>query len=285
MALFKFGGKSREPAAPPSVETLRRRARQRLVGAAILVAAAVLGFPLVFDAAPRPVAVDVPIVVPDKSKLPPLQPLAPTGAISSEPGSSSVASAGTAVGSPSPSLAAPAASPGSAPTALATPAPASPAPAPAQGTATPPARTVASPSGSSAAPLNSASAPAPARAQASSTSAAPAAAKPAPAPAPAAKASAPSRPLATGTPSPELAALPAIGRYVVQVGAFADPAKVREVRQKVERAGLKTYTQDVVTEEGKRTRVRVGPLASKAEAERVAAKLKALGLPGAVLFL
>jgi DedD protein len=72
---------------------------------------------------------------------------------------------------------------------------------------------------------------------------------------------------------------------VVQVGAFADPAKVREVRQKVERAGLKTYTQDVVTEEGKRTRVRVGPLATKAEAERVAARLKTLGLTGAVLFL
>ncbi|MES2529635.1 MAG: SPOR domain-containing protein, partial [Pseudomonadota bacterium] len=48
------------------------------------------------------------------------------------------------------------------------------------------------------------------------------------------------------------------GRFVVQVGAFADADKAREVRQKLERAGLKTYTNVAKTAEGERTRVRVG---------------------------
>ena len=74
-------------------------------------------------------------------------------------------------------------------------------------------------------------------------------------------------------------------RFVVQVGAFADAAKVREVRQKVEGAGLKTYTQVVETKEGSRTRVRVGPFGDKAEANRVADKIRKLDLPVAILAL
>ena len=75
------------------------------------------------------------------------------------------------------------------------------------------------------------------------------------------------------------------GRYVVQVGAFSDADKARETRLKVERAGLKTYTQVVDTKDGKRTRVRVGPFANKAEADRAADKIKSLDLPAAILTL
>jgi DedD protein len=73
------------------------------------------------------------------------------------------------------------------------------------------------------------------------------------------------------------------GRMVVQVGAFADAAKVEETRRKLEKAGLKTYTQVAVTKDGKRTRVRVGPFASKAEAEKAASKIRSLDLPVAIL--
>ncbi len=73
------------------------------------------------------------------------------------------------------------------------------------------------------------------------------------------------------------------GRFVVQVGAFSDAAKVREVRQKLEKAGLKTYTQAVDTKEGKRTRVRVGPFASQAEADKAASHIKSLALAATVL--
>jgi DedD protein len=57
------------------------------------------------------------------------------------------------------------------------------------------------------------------------------------------------------------------------------------VRQKVERAGLKTYTHVIDTPAGKRIRVRVGPMGQREEAERVLAKLKTLGLSGSILSL
>ena len=79
------------------------------------------------------------------------------------------------------------------------------------------------------------------------------------------------------------AASPAGARFVVQVGAFSDAAKLREVRQKLEKAGLKTYTQVVDTKDGKRTRVRVGPFASQDEADRAASHIKSLALSAAVL--
>jgi DedD protein len=72
---------------------------------------------------------------------------------------------------------------------------------------------------------------------------------------------------------------------VVQVGAFLDDAKVREARSKVEKLGMKTYTQPVDTPTGKRIRVRVGPYATKAEADRIAAKIKGDGLQAVVLAL
>ncbi len=72
-------------------------------------------------------------------------------------------------------------------------------------------------------------------------------------------------------------------RFVVQVGAYAEEAKVREVRAKLEKAGLKTYVQVIDTKDGKRTRVRVGPFPSKAEAEKVAEKAKSLQLQAVIL--
>jgi DedD protein len=75
------------------------------------------------------------------------------------------------------------------------------------------------------------------------------------------------------------------GRFVVQVGAFADVAKAREARLKVEKAGLKTYTQVVETKDGRRIRVRVGPFAGRAEADQAAEKIKKLDLSAAVLTL
>ncbi|MBE0548317.1 MAG: SPOR domain-containing protein, partial [Rubrivivax sp.] len=74
-------------------------------------------------------------------------------------------------------------------------------------------------------------------------------------------------------------------RFVVQVGAYSDAATLREARQRVEQLGLKTYTQVVDTEAGKRTRVRIGPYASRDEADAAAAKVKRAGLPANILAL
>ena len=75
------------------------------------------------------------------------------------------------------------------------------------------------------------------------------------------------------------------GRFVVQVGAFSDLTRAKEARTKLERAGLKTYTQVVETKDGPRTRVRVGPFGSKTEADNAAQKIKTLDLPATVLVL
>jgi DedD protein len=107
-----------------------------------------------------------------------------------------------------------------------------------------------------------------------------------PTPEPVAKASAPKAavPAAPATVEAKPVA-EAAGRFVVQIGAFADAAVARETRSKVEKIGLRTYTQAVDTDNGKRIRVRLGPFASRDEADKAAEKLKAAGLPAAVLTL
>jgi DedD protein len=74
-------------------------------------------------------------------------------------------------------------------------------------------------------------------------------------------------------------------RLVIQVGAYTDATKVREARQKLEAAGFKTYTQVIDSKDGKRTRVRVGPFDSKAEADKSAQKIRKLQLDTAILKL
>ncbi len=74
-------------------------------------------------------------------------------------------------------------------------------------------------------------------------------------------------------------------RFVVQVGAFADPGAARETRLKVEQLGLKTYTQVASTAAGDRIRVRVGPFSTRDDAERAMAKARGAGLAAVVLTL
>jgi DedD protein len=66
---------------------------------------------------------------------------------------------------------------------------------------------------------------------------------------------------------------------------FADAAAARETRQKVEKLGLKTYTQVAETSAGSRIRVRVGPFVSRDEATARRPKIKAAGTPAVVLTL
>lgn len=239
MISSRSGSQGSASAPPPTIEAVRRRARHRLIGASILVAAGVIGFPLLFDSQPRPIAVDIPIEIPSRDGAPPL------------------AGASRPAPAPSPSPA-PTHSPAPSPAAAPTPAPApSPTPAPAP----------------SPAPAPAAPAPAPA---------------PAPTPEPAKRDSAAEAARAQAIlrgQQPPAATTTANERVVVQVGAFADEAHAREARQKLERAGLKTYVNVAQTSGGKRTRVRVGPFDSRAEAEKAAARVKALGLPAAILTL
>ena len=210
-----------------SVEVIRKRARHRLMGSVVLVLGAVVGLPLLFDSQPRPVAIDTPIVIPDRNQVAPL-----TAAVT--PKTSTVKE-----------------------------------PTPVQADPAPPETAVVAKS----AVANSAGLD-------------------------------PNEEVVTKTskPEPKVEAKPEVKtdakpdgkdaskseqsvRSVVQVGAYAELAKAREVRAKLESAGFKTYTQEVDTKEGKRIRVRVGPFATKEEADKIAEKIRKLNLQTSVLKL
>ncbi len=262
MALFKFRkGRDEQPAPSrkaPTVEAVRRRAMHRLIGAAVLVLAGVIGFPLLFDNQPRPIPVDLPIEIVDQAKVKPLALPQPSTAVVEAPAVSAKETAPIKEAAPAP--AAPAA-----PRVVAAPS-AEPPPPPASATLSKP----------PAAPVTAAQ-PTEKRALDAKKARALLEGRPLPADAadpPAKVAAAPTTPAAASD-----------ARFVVQVGAFADAAKVRDVRRKVEATGLKTYTQVVATAEGDRTRVRVGPFADRSEADKAAEKIRKLNLSAAILTL
>ena len=223
--LRRGGSTSQSQSGAPAenLDTVRKRAKHRLIGAAVLVLVGVVGFPLLFDSQPRPIPVDIAIEIPARQSVKPLATATPASATPAP-------SAAPATPAPDPAPVAP-----PAPVASVTPVPAAPA------VAVPAAPRLADDSARAKALLED-------------------------------------KPVASANAPTDL-------RLVVQVGAFADAAKAREVRLKLEKAGLKTYTQVADSKEGKRTRVRVGPFANKAEADQAALKIKALDLPATLLSL
>lgn len=251
------------PKAPPSIEDVRRRARHRLIGAAVLVLLGVVGFSLLFDSQPRPLPVDIPIVIPSKNAPAPAAASA-AGAKPAAPGKSAPASAVAAGDSLAPSEE----------MVKSDPAASKPGDQPAGNSVEKPAH---KPTGEVGEKPTAQTAPAQTPRPEPKV-----AAKTAPQPSESDRASA----LLNGQTAAKTADKPASAlRLVVQVGAFADVTRAREVRMKLERAGLKTYTNVAETSQGKRIRVRVGPFATQAEADKAAARVKALGLPAAILTL
>jgi DedD protein len=259
MAFFKFrknGAEQSGPTpAPESLDVLRKRARHRLIGAAALVLLGVVGFPMLFDSQPRPVAVDIAIDIPDKAKAAPL-------------------SAAPASAAPTAPVSEPAAAPDAATAAKQAPVVVVPAPDVVK------AEPKVEPKAEAKPEVKAEPKPEPKAApKADGKADSKASAKPDEKTATSGKAQA----LLEGKdPAKAAAAAP---RYAVQVGAFADAQKAHEVRAKLEKAGIKTYTQVVTTADGKRTRVRVGPWESKSEADKTAEKIKKLNLSAAVLTL
>jgi DedD protein len=249
MALFKLRKKKvDEPATPAqaeSVEVMRRRARHRLIGAVVLVLIGVIGFPLLFDTQPRPVAVDIPIEIPDRNKVKPLPMRRRQGAQRGRRWRRPLRRFGARGG-----------------------------------------RLRAKPGGQSRSPKPEPRAEAP-----KPESPRPEARGKRRKPKPGSRRAAGRRRQGAGAAGRQAGAGRGArsrgrrGRFVVQVGAFADATKAREARLKLEKAGLKTYTNVAETKDGKRIRVRVGPFATKAEADKAAEKIKELDLPAAVLTL
>lgn len=205
MGLFSFfqrQGRQRSQAVPVDAGTLeevRTRARRRLIGALVLVAAAVIVLPMLFDTKPRQLPANIDLQVERHD-----------GAAGA-PGRAAVQAPESEVGSSS-----------DAPTAA------------------PPDLQISR--GTHAAPNEA-------------------------------------------QPSVALPKIDSKGRYVVQVGAFEQAQAAHDVRVRVEKLGLQGFEQSVNTSAGKRIRVRVGPYASRDDADRVAAQVRASGLNATVLTL
>ncbi|MGE5321134.1 MAG: SPOR domain-containing protein [Hyphomicrobiaceae bacterium] len=78
------------------------------------------------------------------------------------------------------------------------------------------------------------------------------------------------------------AILDATDQFVVQLGAFAEPANVRKVRARVKAEGYNSFVEPMRTAGGVKTRVRAGPFSSREAAEKARDKLKRGGLDGIV---
>ncbi len=296
MAWFKFGKQDATasqdaPAVPmDTVETMRTRAKRRLIGALVLVLTAVVGFPMLFETQPRPALVDVPIEIPDKAKVKPLAPpvhgAATTPAAAAKIDDKSSLGGKEEIVSPTPvtppKIIEKSAVAGINTAPSATKSVANNLPAPPALTD----RAAADKASADKAAAMKATAEKSAALKATQDKAAQEKSAAEKSKADAAKAQA----LLDGksaTANAPAATSPATegARFIVQFGSFADESKAREVRQKVERAGLKTYAQIAETSEGKRHRARVGPFATRAEAEKAAAKIKSLDLPANILTL
>jgi hypothetical protein len=72
-------------------------------------------------------------------------------------------------------------------------------------------------------------------------------------------------------------------RFLVNVGLFADENNTRNAYTKLNDAGLNVLSNEVSTKKGKLTRIRVGPFATQAEAERAAEKIRGLKLDAVVV--
>jgi cell division septation protein DedD len=102
----------------------------------------------------------------------------------------------------------------------------------------------------------------------------PDAAEPAPKPA----AVAPSKPAPAAAP-----AAASVG-FAVQVGAFSKAADANALRDKLRAGGFSAFVEQVQTDKGTLSRVRVGPVSNRADADQLKAKVAAdTGMSGMVL--
>jgi DedD protein len=86
-----------------------------------------------------------------------------------------------------------------------------------------------------------------------------------------------------GAPSGSVATSSGGPRFVLQAAALSSESAARELTAKLKKAGFATYTEKVSTQEGDRIRVRVGPFATREDAEQARAKLKTLGINAGVV--
>jgi DedD protein len=234
--------------------TLKRQARRRLIGAIALVLLAVIVLPMVFDAEKKPLDADISIQIPNKDAAVTKGP----GAITTPPAPSSE---GKNDAPAAPGADAKAEAKADAKAEAAVPV----KPAAQQGV----------PQAPKAEPKPDAKATAKAELQ-----------RPVPDLAEEKRAAAilnAQADSAKAAKSADKEKVAASGGFAVQVGAFASDDKIKDARDKLSAAGIKTYTEKLDTKDGERTRVRAGPYAAKDAAEAARDRIKGLGFAGAVV--
>ncbi|SDW99538.1 SPOR domain-containing protein [Nitrosomonas oligotropha] len=97
-----------------------------------------------------------------------------------------------------------------------------------------------------------------------------------PAPAPAATSASPSAAASVAVP------VDAAKAFVVQLGAFSDQAKAKQQQANLLSSGFKAYTETLKVDHNEVTRVRIGPFTTRSAAEAELKKLKKIGLDGVV---
>ena len=255
-ARAKRASSANEPAAPrgKKVRTAddpvlpeKKRARRRLVGAIALALAVAVGLPMLLDAEPKPLASDLSIQIPSRDKAPPLPvPAAPGAAVLP---ADSLDRREEIVDTPKP------------PPAVVTAPKTEPKIEPKIEPKTEPK-------------------PEPKLARVE--------------PKPLAKAdeklvAKPARPV-SAAPERERAqgilegkpAQPASDRFIVQVAALGSAENVAELQEKLNAAGIRSFTHKISTPSGERIQVKLGPF-SRIEADRMHTRLEKAGLPGSLV--
>lgn len=119
-------------------------------------------------------------------------------------------------------------------------------------------------------------APKPAATESKPVAATPAESKPAPPPA--------SKPVATAPKPAEVPKPAASGTgFAVQLGAFSNAADANALRDRARGAGFSAFVEQVRTDKGTLSRVRVGPVANRADADRLKTQVASkIGVDGMV---
>lgn len=71
-------------------------------------------------------------------------------------------------------------------------------------------------------------------------------------------------------------------KYLLQVAAVNSKSKADDLKARLKESGIKAYSEKINTKDGDRFRVRVGPFATREEAEKMQARVKKIGLNGSV---
>jgi DedD protein len=230
----------------PEALELKRRGRRRLLGALVIALLLVVFVPMILDSEPRKAGKEIALTIPAKEGQPPLP--AP-GVIPLKP----------------------------------EPKPAEPAPAvpkSEEASATPEAKLAAKPE---------TAAPAPAQTPASPPS--PAAAKPEPKPAevkPAEVKAVEAKPEPKAAPKQETKVEPKtdakkLEGFAVQLGAFSETDKVKQLVTKLKAAKIPVFTEQIKGDSGTLTRVRAGPYKTRELADKGLTQVKKAGADGKVV--